>query len=77
MSTVETRFVVCPECDGYGAYVVGDGHWPDGSERNDEVPCPVCDGTGRSEQPVEPMTLEDALALDAEKLDALTRGRKW
>lgn len=68
----DVRFVKCPSCEGYGAYIVGHGRWPDGSENNEERPCEECNGEGVVEQAVEPLTMEDALRLDAEKLEALS-----
>lgn len=72
----EPRFVVCPECDGsgvvpgYGVVVYergcGFSHVEDNEER-----CPECQGTGEVERDVRPLTLEEALELDAEKLEAL------
>jgi len=55
----ETRFLPCPECDGYGAHVTGRGQWPDGSERNEEHPCPTCSGEGQAEQEVWPVECEE------------------
>jgi hypothetical protein len=53
------RHVQCPACEGYGAEVIGHGRFPDGSENNTEVPCEYCEGTGRTEVDVEPITLDD------------------
>ena len=56
---METRFVTCPDCDGYGAHVIGHGYFSDGSENNEERRCPTCEGTGRSEQEVQPVECDD------------------
>jgi hypothetical protein len=58
----DVRFVECPGCEGYGAHVIGHGRWPDGSENNEEVPCLMCEGTGRAEQEVEPVEYDDDLS---------------
>jgi hypothetical protein len=89
MSETRKRYVTCPECDGYGAIVIGHGYYADGSENNEERPCPTCGGQGSIEAAVQPITLHDldnvagrdltmdeALALDAEKLAALTESSK-
>lgn len=55
----DTRFVTCPECDGSGVHVIGHGHFADGSENNEEVPCPTCEGYGTAETEVEPLTEAD------------------
>lgn len=70
----EQQFVVCDECNGMGEWDEGPintgGPAPVDPEYR-AVKCPQCDGTGRMEIEVEPMTLEDALELDQQKLDAL------
>lgn len=67
----DVTFVTCPACEGYGAIVVGHGRWPDGSENNEEIKCDECDGTGEKMVEGRPLTLEEALDIDAEKLAAL------
>lgn len=61
----EPWFVTCPDCDGYGASVRAGcpSYWPDGSENNEETPCPTCAGTGRAEQEVQPVECDDDLPL--------------
>lgn len=51
--------VTCPECDGEGVYVVGNGHWADGSENNYEVTCEACGGEGIIDVPSELIEFED------------------
>ena len=60
---METRFVTCQSCDGYGAHVSAGypSRWPDGSENNVETPCPECEGTGRAETRVYPVERDDDL----------------
>lgn len=59
-------FVTCEDCDGYGARVVPPryhihGRWDvDPPEYyNEEVPCEMCDGTGRMIAEGDPITLEN------------------
>lgn len=66
LETGAARFVTCSDCDGYGAHVIGRGRWPDGSENNEERPCPTCSGTGTAETVVAPITLDDLDELLAE-----------
>lgn len=65
---LDTRFVTCPACDGlgeipYGLWVhepgCGYGHMSDEARR-----CDCCDGTGKSEQQVEPITLSDLTFME-------------
>jgi DnaJ-class molecular chaperone len=73
--TIETRFVTCDRCGGDGVLVFGTFEYEPGCgyghESSDERPCPVCDGAGVIEREVKPLSMEEALALDQEKLDAL------
>lgn len=64
-------FFACPNCEGYGAIVIGHGYWPDGSENTEERKCEECDGTGQVLQEGRALTLDEALELDAQKLEAL------
>lgn len=53
----EIRYVLCEHCGSEGRVLTMSGNDPD-SER-DHGPCPVCEGTGRMEVRVEPITMED------------------
>ena len=64
-------FFTCPNCEGYGAIVIGRGHFPDGSENTEERKCDECDGSGQVLQEGRVLTLEEALELDAQKLEVL------
>ena len=46
MTDPQPWFVTCDECNGSAVMVVGHGHFADGSENNEEVPCPACKGAG-------------------------------
>ncbi len=69
----DSRFVVCPDCEGYGVYVVSHGRWPDGSDNNEELSCPTCDGEGVVEQAVSPVDLDDDIE-DRAPLDHIAVG---
>lgn len=55
----ETRFVTCPECEGYARRVIRWKIWGDDPEYVEEVYCEECDGTGLAERPVEPIAEDD------------------
>lgn len=69
----DPRFVPCDECNGTGEITVNDTPFRDDPYRVKEVPCPACGGEGVIEVDTETMTLEEALILDAEKLEALMK----
>jgi hypothetical protein len=52
----ETQFILCEACGSEGR--IYSGH-PNDPHPRDEGPCPVCEGTGRAEIPVESITLDD------------------
>ena len=66
---METRFLTCPDCEGYGAHVIGNGHFADGSENNEERPCQTCEGTGQAEQEVEPVECDDDLRDELNEIE--------
>jgi hypothetical protein len=61
-------FFKCPNCEGYGAIVIGRGYFADGSENNEERECEECGGSGQVIEEGATLTLDEALELDAEKL---------
>lgn len=65
----DVRFVLCERCGSEGRLY--SGHSNDPNPR-DVGRCSDCDETGYAEVPVEPMTMEEALELDGEKLRQLT-----
>lgn len=63
------RLVLCDHCGSEGRLY--HGH-PNDPNPRDVGPCPVCEGTGMMLVETEPLTMEEALALDGEKLQQLT-----
>lgn len=56
----DARFVPCTACGSEGrVYRTRSGH-PNDPDTSDEGPCGACDGTGREEVAVEPITEEEA-----------------
>lgn len=70
----DTRIHTCPECGGDGGWDVPHGvNYHDGSPLTHWQKCLGCGGKGEVEIETQPMTLEDALELDRQKLGALTK----
>lgn len=66
-------FVVCERCGGDGGWSVEHTHNPftDRIGYRDVV-CPDCDGAGEIEVEFAPLTMDEALEADGEKLRQLT-----
>lgn len=68
------RIVLCEHCGSEGR--IYRGHANDPNPR-DDGPCPVCEGTGYEVVTTEPITMEEALAMDAAYLRSMTGEDHW
>lgn len=77
MGDAGTRFVECPHCDGGHIYWdEGDIDRATGAVMERRRRCDECGGSGRVEIDAVPLTLDEALDLDAEILAAQMQGGK-
>ena len=60
----------CPDCDGDGGWESAPRGYDhiNGEPITDWIKCRACNGSGQIEDEDDPMTMEDALMLDAEIL---------
>jgi hypothetical protein len=72
----ETRVLDCPHCDGGFIYYEDGIDRFDGSVRERRHRCAHCNGSGKVEVEPQPMTLDEALELDAEILASQTEATK-
>lgn len=63
------RIIPCEYCGSEGRILRGH---PNDPYPRDCGPCPVCEGTGSEVIEVEPLTMDEALEADGEKLRQLT-----